>query len=222
MRIFLIAFLLLVVSACTTGTPTSPSWSSGDMVRSSISTEQYSVALQKTIPSPTIGSGTHTMTIYADFQCPACISFSTGLYPLFESYADNGKLIIEFKQFPLTSIHVNAYRDALAGLCSAEQGKYKEAKTALYTLEAKKSGAKVSDSDRIDALVAVGVESEGITQCLSENRYAKQVDDEVVAWSKLWVSGTPTILFDGKKMDLSAIFVDEAKGRSYLDRLLAE
>lgn len=222
MRIFLLSFLILIVSACTASHPSSTVTQWGDMTRSAISTDMYSPALQKTIPSPTIWAGNHTMTIYADFQCPACISFSNGLYQLFDQYAESGKLIIEFKQFPLTSIHANAYRDAIAALCTAEQGKYKEGKNALYALETKKSGAKVSDADRIESLVAVGVESEALTQCLAESRYAKQVDEEVTAGAKLGISGTPTILFDGKKMDLAAIFTDEAKGRAYLDRLLAE
>jgi hypothetical protein len=49
-------------------------------------------------------------------------------------------------------MHKNAYRDALAALCGAEQGKYMETKKALYAMEESKSEAKVSDEDRIKAL----------------------------------------------------------------------
>ena len=49
-------------------------------------------------------------------------------------------------------MHKNAYRDALAALCGAEQGKYMETKKAIYTLEIEKKEARVSDADRIKAL----------------------------------------------------------------------
>lgn len=91
------------------------------------------------IPSPTLGSGKHTLTIYADFQCPACIAFAKFIGPIFEEFASKGYLLITYKQFPLTSIHPNAERDAVAALCSAEQGKYSEYKKALYALEEAKS-----------------------------------------------------------------------------------
>ena len=129
---------------------------------------------------------------------------------------------LTFKQFPLTSIHANAYRDAIAGLCAAEQGEYMTAKKALYNLEKQKSGAKVTDAERISALVAAGSDEATLTQCLADNRYAKQVDDEVIEGTKLGISGTPTVLLDGKRMDLGAIFADPAKGQAFLDRVLGE
>jgi protein-disulfide isomerase len=101
-------------------------------------TAKYDVALQKSIPSPTYGTGKHMITIYADFQCPACIAYSRSVGGLLESYAASGKVTITYKQFPLTGIHQNAYRDAIAGLCAAEQGKYMEYKKTLYSLEEEK------------------------------------------------------------------------------------
>lgn len=42
----------------------------------------------RTVPTPSYGSGKHTLEIFADFQCPACQNFSKTLEPLFKSYAD--------------------------------------------------------------------------------------------------------------------------------------
>lgn len=70
-----------------------------------------------------------------DFQCGACQNFSKTMEPVFIEYAKAGKLRIEYRQYPLTHIHKNAYRDALAVLCGAEEGKFEEAKRALYDLE---------------------------------------------------------------------------------------
>lgn len=103
------------------------------------------------IPSPTLGSGKHSMMIFSDFQCPACIRFSQSIAPIFEEYAKSGYLTITYKQYPLTTIHKNAERDSLAALCVTEQGKYLDYKKPLYALEESKSGAKVSDDERIGA-----------------------------------------------------------------------
>lgn len=62
----------------------------------------------RTIATPTYGTGKHQVEIFADFQCPACIVFSENIQPILEEYAENGKLTITFRQFPLTNIHKNA------------------------------------------------------------------------------------------------------------------
>ncbi len=212
--------LVLFLSSCTVGNSSTGSTVSGEIVRSLISPDEYNVALQKEIPSPSYGSGKTIVTIYADFQCPACINFSKSLAPIFDSYALAGKATIVYKQFPLTSIHKNAYRDAIAALCSAEQGKYTEAKKALYTLEEERAGATVSDKNRIDALWAVGVDTTELAQCLADNRYARQVDEEVKQGNLLGVNGTPTVLLNGTRLDLGVIFSDMEKGKAFLDRVM--
>jgi predicted DsbA family dithiol-disulfide isomerase len=76
-------------------------------------------------------------------------------------------------------MHKNAYRDAIAALCAAEQDKYLVYKKTLYALEKDKAGATVSDADRIEIARANGLDVATMTQCLTENRYAKQVESEI-------------------------------------------
>lgn len=56
---------------------------------------------------PTYGSGKHTLQIFADFQCPACQQSDALLSPIFEEYASQGKLTIQYRQYPLP-FHQNA------------------------------------------------------------------------------------------------------------------
>lgn len=198
-------------------------FSSTDNVETQGSTNAtYDSRLQKTITSPTFGSGKHTITIYADFQCPACISFSVILGDIFQWYADAGKTVLVYKQYPLTSIHKNAYRDAIAALCAAEQDKYLVYKKTLYALEKDKAGATVSDADRIEIARANGLDVAIMTQCLAENRYAKQVENEIAEWDAAWITATPTILLDGKRLDIGAIFADLEKWKAFMERVLAQ
>lgn len=134
------------------------------------------------IPSPTYGSGTHELLVYADFQCPACIAAAKSVMPIFENYAKNGYLHITYKQFPLTNIHKNAERDALAALCVASQGNgiYPAYKSALYAMEELKAGAKVTDGDRVDAAKGIpAVDVSTLTACLDNDTYLDQVHAEM-------------------------------------------
>ena len=155
--------------------------------------------VQATIASPTQGTGKHQLTIFADFQCPACIGFSKAIGPIFEQYAADGYLQITYKQFPLQN-HKNAERDALAALCSAEQGKYIDYKKALYALEESKAAAKVSDEERISAGKDI-VDTTKLASCLAGDKYLDQVRAEIREGEALGVTGTPTVFLDGKKID---------------------
>jgi protein-disulfide isomerase len=154
---------------------------------------------QSSIASPTQGTGKHKLTIFADFQCPACIGFSKAIGPIFEQYAADGYLQITYKQFPLQN-HKNAERDALAALCSEEQGKYIEYKKALYALEESKSSAKVTDEDRVNIGKDI-VDTTKLAACLAGDKYLDQVRAEVQEGEALGVTGTPTVFLDGKKID---------------------
>lgn len=115
---------LLLITSCSDATP--PSNSTSGEVKATM------------IDAPTYGSGNHTIEYFADFQCPACIRFSHTFLPILEEFAASGKLIMVYKQFPLTGPHKNAYRDSIAALCSAEQGQYLPYKKALIALEESK------------------------------------------------------------------------------------
>lgn len=175
----------------------------------------------KFIESPRQGSGAHELMIFADFQCPACQTFSKNVEPIFEEYVNSGVLTIVYKQFPLTQIHKNAFDDAVAALCSAEQGKYLPYKKALYTLESSKANAKVSNDERIKLAVDTGLDGSAFTQCVQSGRYKDQVNREIAEGDALRVTGTPTLFLDGKKLDLSVFRGDVTIMRKFLDSLSA-
>src|SRR5690606_2501503 len=71
-----------------------------------------------------------TLTEYADFQCPACGQFHSIMKTVEERYGD--RLAIEFKHFPLTSIHPYAMPAAKAAEAAGVQGKFFEMHDKLF------------------------------------------------------------------------------------------
>lgn len=143
------------------------------------------------------------VTLFADFECPACIRFAHSVMPILESYAASGRLLIIYKQYPLTTIHKNAYRDSLAALCANEQGKYQEYKKELYALEEEKAGATVSDEERVTATQDTGIDTAIFTSCLSTDKYKSVIASDVADGDAVNIPGTPTLFFDGKRLDFS-------------------
>ncbi|GAB0174631.1 MAG: hypothetical protein HHAS10_05100 [Candidatus Altimarinota bacterium] len=219
--LFIIPVLLLLAS-CTNSTPSKSSSSTDNTQVSSVGNSSTSSVPKenRTVPTPSYGSGNHTLEIFADFQCPACQNFSKTLEPIFKNYADKGQLIIKYRQFPL-DMHKNAFRDAMIALCGAEQGKYMQAKTALYALETMKSGGKVSDTERIDTLTKAGLDKEKISSCLTSEAFKGQVESDLAYGEGLRVDGTPSLFLDGKKIDMS-VFKDKDGFTSFLDTLLTK
>lgn len=193
MKKLILLVSILLLSACANTSPVVSPSSSGTTT---------STTTEKKIEAPTFGSGAKKIEYYADFQCPACIHVSKTVLPVLESFAASGKLQITYKQFPLTTIHKNAYRDSLAAICAHEQGQYAPYKKALYALEESKKGATVSDEDRISALQGITIDTEQFAQCLKNDTYKARVDQDIADGDALRVNATPTIVLDGVKLDM--------------------
>lgn len=64
-----------------------------------------------------------TIMEYADFQCPACPSFSLGIKNLVDQYPDSMRFV--FRHLPLYSIHDKAYLSSMAAEAAGAQDKDK-------------------------------------------------------------------------------------------------
>jgi protein-disulfide isomerase len=136
-----LAFLLTACSVVTTpgskNNQTNPQNTPRNNSSNSSQTDSRTIE-QRLSSEVSYGSGAHVVVLFSDFQCPACIRFEGSIMPMLESYAASGRLQIVFKQYPLVSIHKNAYRDSLAAMCAYEQGKYMDYKKRIYDFEENK------------------------------------------------------------------------------------
>jgi predicted DsbA family dithiol-disulfide isomerase len=95
-------------------------------------------------------------------------------------------------------------------------------KKALIALEKSKAGASVSDSDRVNiAKDIAGMNTDTLAQCLKDDRYKSSVDRDIAEGDAKRVNATPTLLFDGTKLDLS-IFRDAAMLKDQMERILSK
>ena len=85
------------------------------------------------------------VTVYADYQCPACAGFDAVQFPTVkERLIDAGRVRWRYRDFPLSNIHPQARLAAHAAACADEQGKYWEMHRFIY--EAQNDWAFKSDA----------------------------------------------------------------------------
>lgn len=65
-----------------------------------------------------------TLIEFSDFDCPFCKRFHPTMTQLLDEYPDKVRWV--YRHLPLTDLHPNAAKKALASECAAEQGKFWE------------------------------------------------------------------------------------------------
>ena len=139
---------------------------------------------------------------YGDFECPGCQSAYPKIKEVVDTY--NDRLVFIFRNNPLTSIHPNARVGAAAAEAAGLQGKYWEMHDMLY--EKQQTWSKASVDKRVDILIGyardIGVKD---TDKFKTDMQSKRVNDKInfdlALGKKVPVSGTPTILINGKQIE---------------------
>lgn len=160
------------------------------------------------------GSGKKGVTLieYGDYQCPACGAY----YPLVKTLADKYKqdIYVQFRNFPLVSIHPNAFAGARAAEAADKQGKFWEMHDLLY----QENDTYYAAQNRGQSY-STWINSS--SPLLYFDQYAKQlglnvtqfdtdfksseindfINADIKAAQILGANSTPTFVLDGKKLE---------------------
>jgi protein-disulfide isomerase len=143
---------------------------------------------------------------YADFQCPACASWSQNIEKQFlEKYVQTGKVQFIFHTFSFIddrSTPKESKNAAAAAYCAMDQGKFWEYHDYLY---ANQTGENVGDfTDRRLAEFAkkLSLNMSEFNSCYSSGKYTQRVLDEKAAAANLGVNSTPSFAVNGKLVPL--------------------
>lgn len=146
---------------------------------------------------------------FADFQCPGCGQFASMVTPLVrERLVQPGKVRLVYYEFPLISIHQNAFLAARAGRCANEQGKFWEFHDIIYGQQPNWS----TEQDPTDLFVKyaqqAGIDTDKFEQCLRSDRYAREVTESMHFGESLGINGTPTLIVNGQRLPSTPSYND--------------
>lgn len=134
-----------------------------------------------------------TLIMFSDFQCSACAATHPILKKVVNEYG--AKLHFVVRDFPLESIHENAFRAALAANAARQQGKFFEYIDILYRNQDNLDSASLN---RFAAELGLNVKQFELD--LSSEKAAAEVRKDMADGLKHGTRGTPTIFVNGVKV----------------------
>lgn len=147
------------------------------------------------VPSGDSGAGTGGAKIkiieYADFQCSYCARALPTVQQILDTYGDQVEL--EFKHFPLTSIHPYALKAAEASECARDQGKFWEYHDVLFD-----NYNALMEENLLKFASELGLDTDAFSQCLSSGEKARIVRTHMSEAQQRGVRGTPAFYIEGE------------------------
>ncbi len=173
-----------------------------------------------------MGTGTAVIDVYEDFQCPVCKDFEQA------NGATLGKLVAQDKAtvvyHPMHFLDENlesagkvpnpgsSRRAANAAGCAADQGKFAEFHTAVYANQPKE-GVGYTDAQLKAFGATARVDPGPFAQCMTDKAFNGWVDQVERASRDRGITGTPTVLLNGSKLDFSKVISTDAAGNQAFD-----
>lgn len=191
--IFLGFFLFLVISL-RGNNPNLADPNSNTVVELSNSGE-FRVASESTVPKegrPVI------LTEFADIQCPACKQYHPIMASVLDLYPDT--VVLNFKHFPISSIHPNALPSALASEAAGKQGKFFEMLDILY--ERQEAWSNLPDPKSLFSQYAteIGLNQEQFNKDITDQELAQKIEAQRTEGINAGVNSTPSFFINGVKI----------------------
>jgi protein-disulfide isomerase len=131
-----------------------------------------------------------TIVEFSDFQCPFCKRHVDSTVPELEKqFVATGKVRYVFADFPLESIHPQAFKAAEASHCAAEQKKFWEMHDRMFAHQ-----DTLAPESLVEHAKALGLDADKFKTCLDSGKYAEAIKASVAQGEKLGVSGTPAVV----------------------------
>jgi protein-disulfide isomerase len=134
---------------------------------------------------------------FSDYQCPRCRDFTQQAKPFLEDrYIEEGLVRFVYYDFPLVSIHPNAFLAARAARCAGDQDAYWPYHNRLFERQAEWARRTDPFSNFVGYAGDVGLSRGEFRSCLGSDRHADVVTANMRLGEQLGVSGTPTLFLN--------------------------
>lgn len=159
-----------------------------------------------------------TLVEYGDFQCPACKSFFPIVQQIKEDYKD--KLKFQFRHYPLTQIHSNAFIGSRAAEAAGKQDKFFEMHDLLYENQETWSASQNPTQVLEGYATQLGLNVEQFKTDMNSPEVANVVNADAKAAQAIGATSTPTFVINDKKIEKNPQSIEEFK--QLIDDALAE
>jgi protein-disulfide isomerase len=173
------------------------------------------------------GAGTTGVKLveYGDFQCPFCEQYESTVESVLTEYGD--KITFQFRNFPLTGRHPNAFAAARAAEAASLQDKagshdkYWAMHDALYQPSNWQDWTNSKDPNTFFDTYAtqIGLNQDQFKKDFASDKVNNLINADLSEGNRLGITGTPTFFVDGKKVTIAN---DPAAFKKVLDAEIAK
>jgi protein-disulfide isomerase len=150
------------------------------------------------------GSSGVTLVEYGDYQCPYCEQY----YPVVKQIQAefNDQIHFQFRNYPLTNLHPNAFAAARAAEAAGLQNKFWEMHDMLYEPANWQVWTSASDTSKLFSQYAqqLGLNVTQFKSDLASTKVNDLVNADMAEGNKLGITGTPSFYLDGKHVEIGA------------------
>lgn len=151
------------------------------------------------------GNNTTNVTLveYGDYQCPFCERYYAPVKQVQAEFKD--QISFQFRNFPLTNLHQNAFAAARAAEAAALQNKFWEMHDALYEPQDYQGWTVAKDPTLYFNAYAkqLGMNVEKFKTDFASDKVNNLINADSAEGTKLGVTGTPAFFLDGKQVTLA-------------------
>ncbi|MEJ7635878.1 thioredoxin domain-containing protein [Aeromicrobium sp.] len=171
-----------------------------------IKKDSFGVVYDTDVVTGTPATNPVSVTVYEDFQCPACRSFEEQSGPFLDAAVAKGEITVEYR--PISFLDEasggNRYssRSGSAAMCTLDKGgvdAFKKMHAILFANQPEEGTNGMEDPALIDLAKQAGVT--GIDSCVKTERFVPWIEAATEASRDAKVSATPTVLIDGKAIE---------------------
>lgn len=149
--------------------------------------------------------GIHTLTVFSDYQCPACKVFDEYLAGFEASSSPNialtKKTAFVFRYFPLYQIHEHAFPLAYAAEAAARQGKFKEITKRFFADQTKLESVKDLNPYLAEVAMDLKLDTKKFVTDMKDGALQSLVQADLSLGEKIGVNSTPSFYLDGEKLE---------------------
>lgn len=149
---------------------------------------------------------------YGDFESPHCGVFSQVIEQLLSEF--KADICFVYRHFPLTNVHPNAMRAALAAEAGAQQSEFWNMHNLLYQNYDRLSPTLINECAE-----ELGLDMFQFKKDIERQDLLEKINADINSGDRNGVIATPTLFINGKKFEGSATYHPL---REKLERLIAE
>lgn len=161
------------------------------------------------------GKDNVTLVEYGDYECPFCGEYYPTVKQVEQEF--DQQIHFQFRNFPLTSVHPNAFAGARAAEAASLQGKFWQMHDMLYENQdpTGKSGWVVSSDPLGQYFVSfaqqLGLNVNQFKTDFASDKVNNLINADMAEGNKLGITGTPTFYLDNKQVQVGNTVADFEK-----------